>query len=134
VAQASAAAHDLRSTALMRGKILAFSAVVEGATGIAFMVAPAIVVRLLVGLDVSTDGDLLGRCFGVALLALSLACWPAANAPSLVRAMTTYNGLIALYLAYVGAVLKLQGLLLWPAVAVHVLVALLLVWPSRKTC
>lgn len=117
----------------MRDRILSFSAVVEGATGIALMIAPAIVVRLLVGLDVSTDGELLGRCFGIALIALALACWPTAGASGATRAMLAYNGLIALYLTYVGAVLHLHGLLLWPAIALHAVVALLLIGAMRRT-
>ena len=46
--------------------------------------------------------------------------------------MLTYNALIALYLAYVGTVAHLGGLLLWPAVALHGVVALLLVWAGRE--
>ena len=44
------------------------------------------------------------------------------------RAMLIYNVLIALYLAYLGAAEHLGGVLLWPGVALHAIVALLLVW------
>jgi hypothetical protein len=54
------------------GKILAFAAVVEVGTGLALMIDPAIVVTLLLGAEVSGVGMLLGRCFGVALLALGI--------------------------------------------------------------
>jgi hypothetical protein len=57
-------------------KILAFAAVVEVGTGLVLIIDPAIVVTLLLGAEVSGVGTLLGRCFGVALLALGLACWP----------------------------------------------------------
>jgi hypothetical protein len=43
-------------------------------------------------------------------------------------AMLTYNALIALYLIYLGTVGHLGGLLLWPGVVLHAVVALLLVW------
>jgi len=117
------------------GKILAFAAVVEIGTGLALMIDPAIVVTLLLGADVSGVGILLGRCFGIALLALGLACWPGrqraeSDSPAF-RAMLIYNVLIALYLAYLGTVGHLGGLLLWPGVALHAVVALLLVWPWR---
>jgi hypothetical protein len=112
-------------------KILAFAAATEGATGLALMIAPALVVQVLVGLDVSIDGELVGRCFGIALVALALTCWPAVNASGATRAMLAYNGLIALYLTYVGAVLHLHGLLLWPAIALHAVVALLLIAAMR---
>jgi Ca2+/Na+ antiporter len=116
-------------------KILAFAAVVEVGTGLVLIVDPAIVVTLLLGADVAGVGILLGRCFGVALLALGVACWPSGQraeigAPAF-RAMLIYNFLIALYLAYLGTVAHLGGLLLWPGVALHAAVALLLVWTRR---
>ena len=108
-------------------KILAFAAVVEVGTGLALMMNPAIVVRLLLGAEVSSVGTVLGRCFGIALLALGLACWPSrqraeSGAPAF-RAMLIYNALIALYLAYLGTVGHLWGWLLWPGVALHAIVA-----------
>ena len=118
------------------GKILVFAAIVEVGTGLAVMIDPAIVVRLLLGAEVSGAGPLLGRCFGIALLALGLACWPGRQraergAPAF-RAMLIYNVLIALYLTYLGTVGHLGGLLLWPGVALHAVVALLLVWTWRS--
>jgi Ca2+/Na+ antiporter len=116
-------------------KILAFAAVVEVGSGLILMIDPAIVVTLLLGAEVSGVGTLLGRCFGIALLALGVACWPSrqraeSGAPSF-RAMLIYNVLMALYLAYLGTVGHLGGLLLWPGVALHAVVALLLVWTGR---
>ena len=117
------------------GKILAFAAVVEIGTGLLLMISPAIVAALLLGADVSGVATPLGRCFGIAVLALGLACWPrrqhAESGSPAFRAMLTYNVLIALYLAYLGTVGHLWGLLLWPGVALHGVVALLLVWTWR---
>ena len=45
--------------------------------------------------------------------------------------MLIYNALIALYLAYLYVVGHLGGALLWPGVALHAVVALLLVWTWR---
>jgi Ca2+/Na+ antiporter len=99
------------------------------------MIDPAIVVAWLLGTEVSGVGTLLGRCFGIALLALGLACWPgrhrAEGGSPAFRAMLIYNVLIALYLAYLGTAGHLGGVLLWPAVALHAVVALLLVWTCR---
>src|SRR4249920_2946471 len=121
----------------MLTKILAFAAVVEAATALAVLVAPTLVVQLLLGMEAAGVGVLLGRCFGIALIALALACWPGrqrveSGSPA-ARAMLTYNLLVALYLAYLGA-LHAGGLLLWPAVALHAAVALLLVraWHSER--
>ncbi len=116
-------------------RILAFASVVEAGTGLVLIVDPAIVVTLLLGAEVSGAGAPLGRCFGIALLALGLACWPgrprAETAWPAFRAMLTYNALIALYLAYLGTLGHLGGLLLWPGVVLHAVVALLLVWTWR---
>ena len=110
-------------------KILAFATFVEVGTGLVLMVDPAIVVTLLLGVGVSGAGILLGRCFGIALLALGLACWPirqrAERGSPAFRGMLIYNALIALYLAYLDTVGHLGGSL-WPAVALHAVVALLL--------
>ncbi len=57
--------------------VLAFSSIVEVGTGVILMIDPSIAGRLLLGEDVSGVATLLGRCFGIALLALGLACWPA---------------------------------------------------------
>jgi hypothetical protein len=48
------------------------------------------------------------------------------------RAMLTYNALIALFLGYLGFVAHLGGVLLWPAVALHAAVALLLIVSRSK--
>jgi Ca2+/Na+ antiporter len=116
-------------------KILAFSAVMEIATGGVLIADPALVVSLLLGADVTGIGIALGRCFGIALLALGLACWPGrrqveSSSPA-VRAMLAYNALIALYLVYLFAVRHLSGVLLWPGVALHAGVALLLALTLR---
>ena len=47
------------------------------------------------------------------------------------RAMLVYNVLIALFLVYLFKVGHLGGVLLWPGVALHAVVAVLLVWTWR---
>jgi hypothetical protein len=116
-------------------KVLVFTTLVELATGAALMAVPGIVVRLLLGGELAGPGVAAARCFGVALVALAFACWPdrrrveSGRAPF--RAMLIYNALIALYLAELGTVGQVKGMLLWPAVALHAAVALLLVWTRR---
>ncbi len=46
--------------------------------------------------------------------------------------MSVYNALIALYLGYLGAFQHASGLLLWPAVLLHAVVAVLLVRNERS--
>ena len=119
----------------LRG-LLVFCAVVEVGTGIALMVAPELVAALLVRGQVTELATLLGRCMGIALLALGLACWPPRQAAppgsAAFRAMLTYSTLIALFLGYIGAVAHLGGPFLWPAAGLHGAMALLLVRAGRQ--
>jgi hypothetical protein len=46
--------------------------------------------------------------------------------------MLIYNALIALYLGYLGTVQHASGMLLWPAVLLHAVVAMSLAWPGRS--
>jgi hypothetical protein len=116
-------------------KVLVFSGATEIGTGVAFMAVPAIVVTLLLGADVAGVGVLLGRCFGVALLALGVACWPSRNpaesSQPAFRAMLIYNVVIAAYLAWLGIAAHIAGILLWPAAVLHAGVALALAWTQR---
>jgi hypothetical protein len=119
----------------MRRKILAFSSVVEIGTALVLMLDPAIVVRLLLGVDIAGVGVAVGRCFGIALLALGIACWPPRQGewggfPAF-RAMLVYNALIALFLIYLFVAEHLAGIMLWPAAVLHAAVALLLAWTWR---
>lgn len=114
--------------------MLALAAGTEVVTGLALIVAPSVVARLLFGGDLSGPGQALGTLAGFGLLALALACWPARDAagsaaPAL-RGMLLFSLLAALYLAYRGVVGGAVGLLLWPAAAFHAVLALLLarVW------
>lgn len=115
---------------------LVFTAVVEFGTALLLLADPALVVNLLLGAPADATVRVVSRCFGVALLALAVACWPglgtgaSASGPAM-RAMLVYNALIALFLAYLGALRHVGGPLLWPAVALHAVVAVLLVTAAR---
>jgi hypothetical protein len=109
---------------------LRLSAAIEAATGVALIVRPSLVGQLLLGVGLAPAGEIVGRVAGVALLALALACRPVADvgavtAPAL-EGMLIYNSLVGLYLAYVGAAGGAIGVLLWPAAAIHLLLAALL--------
>jgi hypothetical protein len=108
-------------------KVLALSAGVEAVTGLALIALPAFVGRLLLGGEITGLGLVVARCFGVALLALSIAVWPhiAATLQS-VRAMMLYNGGLAVYFVWLATAGQLAGPLLWPAAVIHGVVAALL--------
>ena len=126
-------------------RLLKLTAFIEAATGLALIVMPSIVVRLLLGspLDTSAAG-MLGRVAGAALLALGVACWLANDdtqgraARGLVAAMLLYNVAVAALLAFASVGLALHGVALWPAVVLHAVMAVwcltsLLRQPSQKS-
>lgn len=120
---------------MMPNRIRTFAAVVEIATGLALIVEPRFVIGLLVSTNEPLQAFPLGRVAGIAMLALGLACWPGASGAdaSKLRGMLAYNALVALYLPYLYTVGHLGGVLLWPAVALHAAVALLLAKAWRDT-
>jgi hypothetical protein len=96
-------------------KLLIFAAGSEVATGFALLIVPSLVGQLLLGEELSGIAIPLARMVGIALIALGIACWPG---PPLVG-MLTYGILVTLYLAYLGLGVGLNGVFLWPAVAFH---------------
>ena len=107
-------------------KVLIFSAVAEAATGLALLIAPTLVWQLLLGEQLTGVAIPVARVAGIALVALGIACWPG---PPL-AGMLIYNVWVTLYLAYLGFAAGLAGVLLWPAVVLHLLLSILLgrVW------
>ena len=107
-----------------------FAAVGEASTGLALIIVPSLVVQLLLGEELTGVAMPIARVGGTALFALGIACWPG---PPLVG-MLTYSTIVTLYLTYLGFAGGLVGVLLWPAVALHVLLSILLVraWPRYQ--
>jgi hypothetical protein len=117
---------------MMGRTLLMVTAFVEAATGLALMLSPPLVAALLLGASLDAPAALVvGRVAGAALLSLSGACWLARNDRSshaqrgLIAAMLLYNSASVAVLANAGAGVRLIGVLLWPAVALH---AALAVW------
>ena len=105
----------------MRG-VLVLAAVSEAATGLALLVVPSLVGRLLLGETLTGVAIPVARVTGIALIALGVACWPG---PPRVG-MLLYSAAVALYLASLGIAGGLTGLLLWPAVVLHLILTALL--------
>ncbi|MDD5139433.1 MAG: hypothetical protein PHY43_04125 [Verrucomicrobiales bacterium] len=103
-------------------KLLIFTGVAEAATGVALMVAPALVGRLLLGAEFAGVSIVLARVAGIALLALGVGCWPGPAS----LGMLTYSALATVYLAYLALGGEWAGPLLWPAVVLHGILAILL--------
>jgi hypothetical protein len=101
---------------------LTFAAVAEAATGLGLLIVPSLVGQLLLGEQLTGIAVPVVRVAGIALIAFGIACWPG---PPLVG-MLIYSALVALYLTYLGFAGGLAGVLLWPAVALHVILTALL--------
>ena len=103
-------------------KTLIFAAITEAATGLALLIVPSLVGRLLLGVGFAGVDVPVARGAGLGLIGLGIACWPG---PPLIG-MLTYSSSVALYLAYLGVSGGLTGVFLWPAVALHVVLSAVL--------
>ncbi|MGA7882552.1 MAG: hypothetical protein WCD63_16945, partial [Terrimicrobiaceae bacterium] len=102
-------------------KLLPLAAVVEVATGVALLVVPLLVGRLLLGAELAGVSIPVARVAGIALIALGVGCWPGPR----VVGMLIYSVLTTLYLLYLGIRGEWVGPLLWPAVVVHAVLTVL---------
>ncbi|HWZ01760.1 MAG TPA: hypothetical protein VNX17_11790 [Edaphobacter sp.] len=108
------------------------SAAIEAATGTALIVSPGLVVQILLGVGVAETGIAIGRVGGFGLLSLGMACWPNGDEVT-VRAtwvLFLYNLLASLYLCYLRVGGGFTGYVLWLAVGLHAVLAVLLARPA----
>ncbi|MCX6928271.1 MAG: hypothetical protein NT154_34435 [Verrucomicrobia bacterium] len=99
------------------------SAIAEAATGLALLVVPSLVGRLLLGTELTGVAIPVARVTGIALIALGVACWPGCT---VLCGMLTYNALAAAFFVFLGIRGHWVGLLLWPAAGLHAAMAILL--------
>ncbi|HZD32062.1 MAG TPA: hypothetical protein VE779_10430 [Candidatus Angelobacter sp.] len=106
--------------------LVILSGAIEAATGAALVLTPQLVARLLLGAELSGTGFAVARLAGVALLSLSIACWPGGDeaAPQATRALFAYNLLAGVYLGYLRVSGGFTGPLLWPACVLHLVLAI----------
>ena len=100
-------------------------AVIEVATGLALVAAPSVVLDSLIGSS-TADAAVVGRVLGGALLALGIGGGltdPHAPERGIRSAFFVYNASTAATLALAGVAGSADGVLLWPASALHALIA-----------
>ena len=102
-------------------KALILAAVGEATVGFALLLVPSVVGLLLLGDQLTGVAIPVARVAGIALISLGIACWPG---PPVV-AMVIYLAAVASYLTYLGVSGSSPGTLLWPAVAVHLVLTVL---------
>ena len=116
----------------MKNRVLTIAAVLEVATGVALLIVPSLVGRLLFGEEFTGIVISVARVLGIALLALGVCCWPGSTA---LCGMLTYSTLATLYLLYLAVRGEWVGPLLWPVVVIHALLTALLAraWFQLRT-
>lgn len=107
--------------------LFSVTGVVEAATGLALLIAPALVVQILLGAAPDTPaGATAARVAGAALLSLAVACWLARDelegkaARGLVTAMLFYNFAVVAILILGWLRHGIAGIAFWPVVAAHI--------------
>jgi hypothetical protein len=108
-------------------RALTFAAVGEASTGLALLIVPGLVGRLLLGEELTGIAIPVARVAGIALIALAVACWPGTP----LVGMLAYSVAVTLYLAYLGFAGGSVGPLLWPAVVLHLILTVVLARAAR---
>jgi len=108
-------------------KLLTVTFIFEGATGLALLIVPNIVVSVLLATTLNESaGIFVSRLTGVALITLSIVCWLYRNSEhhgsGIIKAMLFYN-IAAAALLVVASVNGLSGIGIWPAALLHTVLA-----------
>ena len=113
-----------------RAHLWVVTAILEGGTAVALLFVPSTPLALLLGVTRAAPESLfVSRVAGAALLAIGVACWLARGdrgGPAglgLLIGVLIYDVAAAGLLAYAGTALNMAGAVLWPAVAVHAVMA-----------
>ena len=106
------------------------TALIEVGAGICLLLLPALSLTLLLGLETPAgETKFVARVAGSALLALGVASWmmrdeaDGAAPRGFLTGMSVYNAAAAILFAYAAIGLKMTGLLLWPVVLLHAIMA-----------
>src|SRR5512147_2253775 len=103
----------------------------EVLTGLALIVAPSLLARFLFGSDLNAAGEATGRISGFVMLCLAAGCWLRAGETDRLLALVplvALSWMAAAFLVITGIIGANVGLLLWPAAALHLILAVLLTW------
>ena len=100
----------------------------EVLTGLGLVVAPSFLARLLFGSDLNGAGEATGRISGLVMLFLVAGCWPraAGTETHALAPLMALSWLAAAFLIVSGLIGTNVGMLLWPAGALHLILAVLL--------
>ena len=113
-----------------RKRLFIATAAIEVGAGAILISAPALAIWFLLAVrEPSREAIVVGRVCGAGLLALGIASWVARHDPwtqsqdGLLCGMLAYNIGACVVLAYAGSTQSMAGVVLWPAVALHAVMA-----------
>jgi hypothetical protein len=110
--------------------LLLVTALVEIGTGIALLVAPSWVTKLLLGEGLSSSPSLvLGQVTGAALVSIGAACWLSSRGNtsgqrSTVGSLLIYNLAVPALLIHAAVAYGTRAIALWPAGILHATLAI----------
>ena len=113
--------------------VVPVASAVEVVTGLWILIAPRLFVLLFLGVVVGQTGAVAARICGLALLSFGLACWPEKRVPvdqggvAPIRTLLTYNALLTTYLIYLRILGGYTGILLVPAIILHIVLTIFLI-------
>ena len=106
--------------------VLAVAAWVEILVGCSFILVPETQSQFVFGVTVEGAGIHFARFSGVALIGLGIACLPSKFSDSnsvAVRSLFLFNIAATIFFALVGVAATSRGVLLWPVVILHAVIA-----------
>jgi hypothetical protein len=119
--------------------LLTITAIIELGAGVALMGIPSQAATLLLGVGLQApNAGVVGRVAGTAIFSLGIACWlgrrngKSAAGLGMTAGMTFYNIAVAALLGYAGIGLRMAGIGLWPAVALHAVMAVWCIVALRR--
>lgn len=114
---------------LQRSSVVRAAACLEIVAGAALLTVPGIACQLVFATNTKGVEIALARFAGVGLLALGIACLPSTvtgSSRSAFLGLLVFNFGVAVLFAWLGLVTTLHGVLLWPAVLLHAVIAVTL--------
>jgi hypothetical protein len=110
----------------MKKFIVLAAAWVEIVVGLSFVVAPDVSIRLLFAAAVEGVNVVVARGAGIAFLGLGIVCLSLELAGSYrraVRGLLAFNVGATITLAWIAATTSFRGVLLWPFIILHAVIA-----------
>ena len=133
VNQSTISANALPST--WNQTVVRLAAWIEIIVGASFILALNTQSHLIFGTTTEGSGVHFAQLAGIALIALGIACLPSNHAATrrvAVRILLIYNIAATILFAWIGVATTLRGVVLWPVVIMHAVLAIVLGMSLRK--